>query len=351
MLVGALPQCVVVQLQNHHDRSATDSSTVTPQQQTELEEPATVEPRTLTLKRHVTTTSYDGRVSKGEIPSEPTLHTRDDGMTFAAPRTHRTARHARASDPLSLTTSPGRDVATLPGICYAKRPMEVPMRRALALCVSVALLGCHRTDPSSNAPATNASPAPSAGPATPSTPSTQNPLPPVLPTLNNPFQALTEIPRLFADTDGGLLPSAVNWRSLIRFLPDRVGDLEATGAATGSTSGLGALQATHVSRTYRSGTREGRIEITDTSLVPVMRSGFMVAQSAFIDSPEQQRRGVTVGNHPAVLKWRRHDNRSQVQILVGNRYLLQLEVRPAATPDEAMRLAGHLDLSGLAAVR
>lgn len=218
------------------------------------------------------------------------------------------------------------------------------MERILVACIALVLFGCKRSDRHSTSAAAQGAPNAIPAQVPPAPPPSQG-----IPSGGaGPFPGLFQIPGLLSSTDGGLIAPVVNWRSLVPFLPDRVGDFIATEAGTGGTRGIGSLQATHVYRTYRSGNRDGRIEIYDA---PVMRVRFSAIQGVFEDTPERQRRGLTVRNYPAMLTWDRNANRSRVEILVGNRYMFNLEVWPAAAPDEAVQLAGQLDLSGLAAVR
>ena len=60
-------------------------------------------------------------------------------------------------------------------------------------------------------------------------------------------------------------------------MPDKLGDFEAAGELDGSTSGMGNMQVSKVSRRYKSGDTRLRLQITDTSLVPMLRAGFAMA--------------------------------------------------------------------------
>jgi hypothetical protein len=106
-----------------------------------------------------------------------------------------------------------------------------------------------------------------------------------------------------------------------------------------------------VQRRYQSGERNLSIEIVDTTMSPFMRAGFAFAQALNEDSSQGIKKGVKVGGHTAILEWNRRDNRSKVNVLVGDRFLVKVRVSPASNAEEAVTIAGTLNLSGLATVK
>ena len=147
---------------------------------------------------------------------------------------------------------------------------------------------------------------------------------------------------------GKKLGPVVNWRKLAPFVPESLPGFESAGDLDGSTSGVGEIKVTRVRRRYRAGKRTATVAIQDTSLMPAIRAGFAMARNVTEDSTRRLRRPVEVGGQPGVLEWRKSGPRSKVQVLVGGRFLVEVSVRPAADTDEALALAGKLDLAGLA---
>ena len=66
-------------------------------------------------------------------------------------------------------------------------------------------------------------------------------------------------------------------------------------------------------RRYRAGDKRLDIEIVDTSLVPMMRAGFAMAQMVKKDSTEGVQRGTTVDGQPGVLEWRKRRQRGKMR--------------------------------------
>lgn len=150
------------------------------------------------------------------------------------------------------------------------------------------------------------------------------------------------------------LGKVVNWRKLVPFVPDKVGGYQAERPLKGSTAGIGGLQQSRVKRRYARGDKKLRLEIIDTSMVPMLRTGFAMARSMHRDSTEGITRGLDVSSQPGVLQWRSSSKRAKLTLLVGGRFLVALKLRPVKGGDEVdeiVSLAKSLDLGALAKLK
>lgn len=143
----------------------------------------------------------------------------------------------------------------------------------------------------------------------------------------------------------------VNWRKLGPFLPDELGGFKAERDMKGRTTSMGQMQVSSVRRPYKGGDKRLRVEITDTNLVPMLRTGFAIAASVNEDSSDGVKKGTKIGGSPALLEWRKQRQRGKLQILVAGRYIVKLRLDKTDDPDEVVKLAKEIDLSGLAKVK
>lgn len=144
----------------------------------------------------------------------------------------------------------------------------------------------------------------------------------------------------------------VNWRALEKFLPAQVGDYKAVGELRGSTAGLAGMQVSSVRRQYKGAAKQTlRISLTDTSLVPMLRAGFRLAQVVTEDSSQGIRKAVQVDGHQAIASWRKGTTKGRVQVLVAGRYVLDVTIRPAKGIEKALALAKQIDLAGISKLK
>jgi hypothetical protein len=173
--------------------------------------------------------------------------------------------------------------------------------------------------------------------------------------INNPMQALQALGALGQQAQQVLsqqgqanLGPVVNWRDLSAFLPDSLGDLKATGEIDGETTSMQGLQVTTVKRRYKADKRGARLELVDTSLAAFLRAPFAMVQMVQEDSSRGYKKGTQVQGQPAIAEWNEKQKRSEVHILAGGRFLVNLELDDASM-GQAEALAGSLDLAGIIA--
>jgi hypothetical protein len=221
------------------------------------------------------------------------------------------------------------------------------MRRLTTGLLLLALVGCKKQD---SATASDESTAESAAvnesTAKPSDKSGKS---------NNPLEAMTELAKAGEALSKGIgqekLGDVVNWRQLAPFAPEKLAEFVASGELDGSTGGMGKMQVSRVKRRYKAGKQTARLEITDTSLVPMLRAGFAMAAHVHEDSTRGMKKGIKVGDSPGMLEWRKSSKRAKVTLLVGGRYMVQLTLRPSDDPEAVMKLVKLLETGKLAELK
>lgn len=231
------------------------------------------------------------------------------------------------------------------------------MFRAFPLLVLLlAPAGCKKDEPGqpggqaqAGAPAETAKPA-AAEPA-PARPATGN----EAAKPANPMEALAQLAKAGEALSKGMgqkeLGPVVSWRDLQPFAPDKIGDHAAEGELDGSTGSMGAMKVSSVKRRYKAGESELRLEISDTSMVPMLRAGFAMAAHVQEDSTRGIKKGVTVEGQPGLLEWRKAGKRGKLALLVGGRFIVNLRLRPTDDPEAVVKLAKQIDLKKLAELK
>jgi len=153
----------------------------------------------------------------------------------------------------------------------------------------------------------------------------------------------------------GVLPGntvpVVDWQALAHYAPDSFGGFTAQGATQGSTTGPDGGQVSEVHREYTADGRQLHLSIADTTVNPSLRLAFNIGRGVTMGSPQRQEHGGVIAGNPGLFVWRLDDGpSSKVTLLVADRYLVSVEVKPAHARDEASGIIAQLDLAGLATV-
>src|SRR5258705_4316828 len=172
---------------------------------------------------------------------------------------------------------------------------------------------------------------------------------------NNPGaalgQAMAQLGQLGkAMGGGGATGPVVNWKALEPFAPEKLGDWTSSSQLTGDSTNAMGMQVSRVQRRYKKGDASLSLEIVDTSASPFMRMGVNMAANFNMDGTDGVKRGVTLNNSKGLLEWSRNGNNGKLTLLVGDRFLVNMRVNPAASADEVLAVGNLLDASGLAAV-
>jgi hypothetical protein len=189
-------------------------------------------------------------------------------------------------------------------------------------------------------------PAPAAAPA----PAPAAPAPGANP--QNPFAALAQLGQaLSGGQPGAAGGQVVNWKSLEPFVPAKLGAWDSDGDLRGSTGGLGGMQVSTVKRRYKQGDRSLSVEIVDTTMSPFMRTGIRMAMGFAVDGSDGVKKGVKVGGFDALLDWNKGSQRGKVAVLVGERFLVNVTLRPSPGAEDVVAQAALVNLAGLAGVK
>jgi hypothetical protein len=144
----------------------------------------------------------------------------------------------------------------------------------------------------------------------------------------------------------------LGFQALIGYLPEPR-DGFSGAEPKGSTTSLPDYKVTVVSRDYSKAGAEGEpqssitIQITDGGFSEAVSAPFQMMSMMSHESTEGYQKGVTIGGQPGYETWDNGSRRTELNVLVGGRFMLQLsgsQVEP-----EALRAwAESIDLSGLA---
>lgn len=143
----------------------------------------------------------------------------------------------------------------------------------------------------------------------------------------------------------------VNWRDLAKFVPEAVTGFAKDGELDGSTNNMGGMQVTKVRRTYKAGEQRAEVEILDANMVAMLKMPFAMISMINEDSTRGFKKGKQVSGQPAIVEWTEDSKHSKVTMLVGDRYIVNVEVHQAGANDAAEKLAAALDIAGLAALK
>jgi len=144
---------------------------------------------------------------------------------------------------------------------------------------------------------------------------------------------------------------AVNWRKLAPFLPDAIGELKADGDVKGKTEKAGPMEHSNVSRDYKLGESRVDISIADSSAIPMMRAPFAMVAMISEDSSEGFKKGTKIAGNTAIVEWRDKSKHSEATALIGDRFIVKVEVSKAAKPEAAQELLAQLNLAEIAKLK
>jgi hypothetical protein len=153
------------------------------------------------------------------------------------------------------------------------------------------------------------------------------------------------------EATGAIAGPPVSWRDLAQFIPDKIGGFVQQGEIDGSLASVDGMQASRVVCKYEVDGKTLFITITDAIGAGALREPFAKAAGLDEDSVRGYQKGKRIGANPAIAVWQTRMSRSEVTLLVADRYLVKVDVRKAATHDEAEKLAVMLDIDGLAKLK
>jgi hypothetical protein len=152
----------------------------------------------------------------------------------------------------------------------------------------------------------------------------------------NPIQAAGQVADALKKSQEKMAEAAkrppvdpVKFDLLLPFLPQPPAGWEAD-EAQGETTAMGEFKITVVNRTYRQKVAEGKgetaksveLQITDGGFVPAVYAPFYMLAQFSHESTSGYDKGLTLDGNPAVEKWEKESKRSELTVLVADRFLV-----------------------------
>jgi hypothetical protein len=131
-------------------------------------------------------------------------------------------------------------------------------------------------------------------------------------------------------------------------LGDRFAGLKADGELSSTVREGGDAKLAVAARNYKDGDRTVRVKITDTGLLPNARRVVSRRLTMIGNAAVGSERGAFVRGYPAVVAHFPEQQVSRASAVLANRYLVQVMVRGAKEPDDALRVIEQLDFGKLA---
>jgi hypothetical protein len=141
----------------------------------------------------------------------------------------------------------------------------------------------------------------------------------------------------------------VAWSAFVPFAPDELDGFRALGAGSGRDFSLRAgARMSALTRKYDKGESTLELEMHDAVQIPDTRAMFVHARNNPQETPERVMRSASIQGHDALVQWGKSNQVARVSLLIGARFVVNVSVRPAASPDAALSVAHALDLTGIA---
>jgi hypothetical protein len=134
------------------------------------------------------------------------------------------------------------------------------------------------------------------------------------------------------------------WRELTFFVPDTIDGFRARTISEGRDIELGAAGAVvSIRRAYAQGDVWLELELLDTADSERVRNVFNRARDVTRDSARAVIRPLRVKNHKALTQWLAASKVARTSVLVSDRFLVNVSVKPADSPAPSIALADKLD--------
>jgi len=145
------------------------------------------------------------------------------------------------------------------------------------------------------------------------------------------------------------------WEKLASTLPDNVGRLVAVGPAAGHTDD----DATLMSKATRGYVADGQavtLELLDSAHSPSVLMAFMLQHAATAQNRDsksdsgEELKATRIGEHHALTRFNAKSREATVQVMVAQRFLVELRLTPGDNANEALQVASALPLDAIAAL-
>jgi hypothetical protein len=141
----------------------------------------------------------------------------------------------------------------------------------------------------------------------------------------------------------------VSFRALIDYLPKELGGMTAS-EPDGETTKAGEWQYSQASVRFTGGQGQGaEATISDFAHISMLYLPFQMALKMKVsqESTKGYSRSIEFGGYPALEEWNRDDKRSELTVLVGDRFVVSAKMR-GGEEGAARGIVEKMDLAGLA---
>lgn len=214
--------------------------------------------------------------------------------------------------------------------------------------ISLALLlaSCGTDEPASQTVAATAQqPGAAAGMPAPAQPAA-----PVQIDPQNPLGALAGAlgGMMSGQAQGGTPVVMIPWQTLSHALPMAAVGWAPVGQVRGESANMMGIAVSTASLELVSGTMQGKVDIVDTTMNPLIAMPFNLARAARVDSGEERMGPVMLGSYPATQKLDKRNGSAEVVAMVGNRIMITVHVINAGSEQPALALAQMVNFNYLA---
>jgi hypothetical protein len=141
----------------------------------------------------------------------------------------------------------------------------------------------------------------------------------------------------------------VSFSALIPLLPGAPAGWTAEEPRGETSSGMG-FKISEAERSYTKGDERLHVKIVDGAYNSLMYAGVTMAAQFAHESTEGYEKGVTLDGNPGVEKWNKADKRGELSVIVGKRFLVDIEASPVDA-DFVRTVWSSIDGAKLAALK
>jgi hypothetical protein len=143
-------------------------------------------------------------------------------------------------------------------------------------------------------------------------------------------------------------PDHARWRSLKYFFPGIVEGYRAYAVTEGHDLDLGNGEpVVIVKRAYRKGSLLLELEVLDTASTERLRSTFLRMRELTRDNDRAVFRPYKLQNRRAFAQWTAQTASARASVLVADRYLVHVSMKPVQSPEPCVGFLAKLDLASL----
>jgi hypothetical protein len=141
----------------------------------------------------------------------------------------------------------------------------------------------------------------------------------------------------------------VSFNALLPLLPAAPAGWTAEEPRGETSSGMG-FKVSDAERSYTKGDQRLHVKILDGAYNSLIYAGVTMAAQFSHESTEGYEKGVTIDGNPGVEKWDKASKRGELSVIVGKRFLVEIDASPVE-PDFVRTIYAGIDKGKLAALK